>query len=462
MAERRSRAAGAFSRTSRYVARAIVEPVQAFIQLEIASGIVLLGAAIAALVWANSPWDEEYFDFWHTVISLDLDFLTLEEDLQHWVNDGLMAVFFFVVGLEIKRELFHGELNSPRKAVLPAAAALGGMVAPAAIYAAFNAGGEGGEGWGIPMATDIAFALGVLALLGRGIPSQLRVFLLALAIVDDVGAILVIAVFYTESLDTTALGIAGLLLIGVIVMQRGGIQAINPYWIIGIAFWVAVYESGIHATIAGVILGLLTPSKAFIPHDEYSHRAHDLLHDFGEAVKQDDDDRIEAIVNEIERVTARAQSPLERLEHTIHPWSSFVIVPLFALANAGIVINGDVIEDAASSSVTHGIVAGLILGKLGGVFFMSWLAVRLRIADLPSGVRWSHIAGVGLLAGIGFTVSLFIADLGFSGEPPLDNAKMGVLFASTVAATLGFVSLRLLGSGRPAADAESNTPPAHG
>lgn len=445
MADQPRRAARAVSRTTRYVTRAIVEPVQDFIRLEIASGVVLLVATVAALLWANSPWDSEYFDLWHSVVSLDLSFLTLEEDLQHWVNDGLMAVFFFVVGLEIKRELVHGELNSTRKAVLPAAAALGGMIAPAAIFAAFNAGGEGGEGWGIPMATDIAFALGVLALLGKGIPSQLRVFLLALAIVDDIGAILVIAVFYTESLDTTALGIAALLIVAVLVMQRGGIRAINPYWVIGIAFWVAVYQSGIHATLAGVLLGLLTPSKPFVSHDEYSQEANRLLIEFSEAQEAADEDRIEATIGEIERVTARAQSPLERLENTIHPWSSFVIVPLFALANAGLVINSDLVSDAASNPVTHGIVAGLVAGKLGGILLMSWLTVRLGIAELPAGVRWSHVAGVAMLAGIGFTVSLFITDLAFSNEPPLNEAKIGVLVASTIAATIGFAFLRALG-----------------
>jgi NhaA family Na+:H+ antiporter len=458
MPERPRRAALAISRATRGVALALVEPVQAFIRLETSSGIVLLVATVTALIWANSPWDDEYFDLWHSVISLDLSFLTLEEDLQHWVNDGLMAVFFFVVGLEIKRELLHGELNSPRKASLPMAAAIGGMVAPAAIYAAFNAGGEGAEGWGIPMATDIAFALGVLALVGRGIPSQLRVFLLALAIVDDVGAILVIAVFYTENLDATALGVAGLLIIAIVFMQRGGIRAINPYWIVGIAFWVAVYESGIHATIAGVIMGLLTPSKAFIEHHEYAVRAKSLLDDFSEAVDRGDEDRIEAAIGELERITALAQSPLERLENTIHPWSSFVIVPIFALANAGIVISGDVVSDAVSSPVSHGIFAGLVVGKLWGILLMSWLAVRLRIAELPVGLTWNHIIGVALLGGTGFTVSLFITDLAFAGEEPLADAKISVLFASAVAAAIGFTFLRLFGRSRPGGGAEVSIP----
>lgn len=456
MPERPRRAALAVSRATRDVALSLVEPVQAFIRLEVSSGIVLLVATVAALVWANSPWDEQYFDLWHSVISIDLNFLTLEDDLQHWVNDALMAIFFFVVGLEIKRELLHGELNSPRKAALPMAAAIGGMVAPAAIYAAFNAGGEGARGWGIPMATDIAFALGVLALVGRGIPPQLRIFLLALAIVDDVGAILVIAVFYTESLNATALAVAGVLIIIIVFMQRGGIRAINPYWIVGIAFWIAVYESGIHATIAGVILGFLTPAKAHIEHDEYTTRARSLLDDFSEAVDRGEGDRIEATIGELEHVTARAQSPLERLENTIHPWSSFVIVPIFALANAGIVINADVVSDATSSPISHGIFAGLVVGKLWGILLMSWLVVRLRIAELPPGLTWNHVVGVALLGGTGFTVSLFIANLAFSSEELLANAKISVLFASAVAAAMGFTFLRLLGRRRSGGGAEAS------
>lgn len=441
------------------IASRVLLPVQIFIRTESAGGVVLLVAAAIALIWANSPWGEAYFDFWHEEIALDLAFLRIEEGLQEWVTDGLMAIFFFVVGLEIKRELLHGELASPRRAALPAAAALGGMVVPALIFTAFNAGGEGARGWGIPMATDIAFAIGVLALLGRRIPSNLRVFLLALAIVDDLGAIAVVAIFYTESISfeavAAAVGIIGL----IIALQRLGLRNVFVYLLLGVCLWVAVFESGVHATVAGVILGFLTPAGGWISREGLAERLEALVADYRRAVAEEDVAETEAILGNIEDLTAGTSAPLERLERLLHPWSSFVVIPIFALANSGIALSTDVLESAATSPVTHGVALGLILGKLVGVVSATWLATRLGLASLPRGVTWNHVIGAALLAGIGFTVSLFITGLAYEDPLIIDEAKIGILAASLVAGSSGFLFLRL--TSRPRA-AEEPPPSAVG
>jgi Na+:H+ antiporter, NhaA family len=399
-----------------FVPRRMVRAAQAFIQIEASSGIVLLFAALVALAWGNSPWDNAYFDLWQTHIAIDTAILDIDLSLQHWVNDGLMTVFFFLVGLEIKRELVHGELSSPRRALLPAAAALGGMIAPAAIYTLFNLGGEGARGWGIPMATDIAFALGVLSLLSGRIPFSVKVFLLALAIADDIGAILVIAVFYSSGLDTAALAVAAAILAGVVIMNRAGVRPVYVYLVAGVCLWLAVFESGIHATLTGVALGLLTPATPHDPPDD---------------------------VSQIDALSPGIEAPLDRLERRLHPWVSYAIVPLFALANAGVLISGDVARDAISSPVTQGVVVGLLIGKPAGIVAFTWLACRLGVCELPWGASWTHVAGVGLLGGIGFTVSLLITSLAFEDAALVDAAKLGVLGASVIAGLLGFVFLGL-------------------
>jgi len=389
------------ARTPSHIRR-VVQPLQEFIHTEVAGGVILLLAALIAILWANSRWDESYFDLIHHTISLDILGLSFEEDLQHLVNDGLMTLFFFVVGLEIKRELTRGELQGWDRAALPAFAAVGGMLAPALIYTAINVGGDGADGWGIPMATDIAFALGLLAILGSRIPAPLRVFLLALAIVDDIGAILVIAVFYTAELEPEYLVIAAALLGLIFAMNRGGIRAFAPYFLVGGLVWLAVYESGIHATIAGVILGLMTPGETTPGQDE---------------------------------------PPLDRLERGLHPITGYVIVPLFAFANAGIALGGGAIRDSLSESITIGVILGLVIGKPLGILAFSWLAVRTGKVLLPPGVTWSHMLGVGLLAGVGFTVALFINDLAFDAPAAIDEGKIGILLGSLIAAALGLITL---------------------
>jgi Na+:H+ antiporter, NhaA family len=402
----------------------LIRPLVDFLHTEAAGGVALVVAAIAALVWANSPWDASYNDLWTTHLAVSLGDRELDLDLRDWINDGLMALFFFVVGLEIKRELAEGELRDPRRAMLPACAALGGMIAPAAIYAAFNAGGEGSAGWGIPMATDIAIAVGVLSLMGSRVSPSLKLFLLALAIVDDIGAILVIAVFYTDDIHAEAqLAAVGLVLV-VAAMRRWGVRSAPAYVVVGVALWLTLHESGIHATLAGVVLGLMAPTQPI--------RQAELI----DAAELADVSSYEAA-----RQTATAArdtvSVVEWLEHRLHPWTSFVIVPLFVLANAGVPLSRATVGDALTSSVAGGIVVGLVVGKFVGVTGFTWLATRLGIARLPENTSWSGIVGVSALAGIGFTVSIFITGLAFGGEPLEDQAKVAILAASLLAAAIG-------------------------
>ncbi len=420
----------------------ILLPFQAFIRTEAFGGILLLAAAVAALAWVNSPWDGSYADLWDTHLSLDLGFYHLEESLGHFVNDGLMAVFFFVVGLEIKREIVHGELREPRRAALPIVAALGGMAVPALIYAAFNAGGPGADGWGIPMATDIAFAVGVLALLGGRIPLGLKVFLLALAIVDDLGAIAAIAVFYTDSLSLEALGWAGLTLAGIVAINRAGVRSFAVYAVPAVVFWVAVLESGIHATLAGVVLALLVPSRPAVDRSSFEHRLAWFARRFRSARARGADDEVEVVLEGVEDLAREAEAPLDRLERLLHPWVSYGVVPIFALANAGVAISADSVRDALGSSAGAGAALGLLAGKPAGIFAFSWLAVRMGLAALPAGVRWPEIGGAGLLAGMGFTVSLFITALAFDDPALVDDAKIAILAATIAAGVSGYAFLR--------------------
>ena len=418
--------------SDRPVARLVARPLREFMHTEAAGGILLLVATLVALAWANSPVRDSYEELWTIEIGVRIGDFDLTEDLRHWVNDGLMTIFFFVVGLEIKRELVAGELNEPRRAALPALAALGGMVVPALIYAIVNAGGAGGAGWAIPMATDIAFAVGVLSLMGRRSPDSMRTFLLSLAIVDDIGAILVIAFFYSAGIELGWLG-AGLFFVAVVIfMRERRLWWIPLYVVVGVALWFATFQSGVHATIAGVALGLLAPARPADPEGA------------GDAVAE-----ASALMREpepagIRRLTMQAQeavSMAERLEHILHPWTSYTVIPIFALANAGVSLSRDSLASAFSSPVTLGIVAGLVGGKLLGVSGFSWAAARIGIASLPRDVTRRHVVGVGAIAGIGFTVSLFIAGLAFDDMQLVGEAKIGILLGSAIAALLGVSAL---------------------
>jgi NhaA family Na+:H+ antiporter len=424
----RPRVRSSFLRSDRLVSRRILRPLREFMTLEQSGGIALLAAALLALLWANSPWSASYDSFWHTEISFRLGDYELVEDLRHFVNDGLMAIFFFVVGLEIKREIVTGELNSVRKAMFPAVGALGGMLVPALIYAAFNAGHSGSSGWGIPMATDIAFALGVLALVGRNCPTSLKIFLLSLAIVDDIGAISVIAIFYSDSIALGPLAIAGGMFALVIILRLIDVRWTPIYVAFGAVAWLATFESGIHATIAGVILGFLAPARPFAPGTTIDPLvADDLDAEGARAVKF--------------RALAGV-AVTDRLEHVLHPWTSYAIVPVFALANAGVSLSGGV-ADVFSSRVGLGILVGLVVGKLVGITAFCWLSAKLRIAELPGDATWTDLMGVAALAGIGFTVSLFITDLAFNDSALIADSKIAIMAASVLATIVGVALLNL-------------------
>ena len=405
---------------------------------------MLLACTVLALAWANSPWADSYTRIWDTPGTVGLGEFSIRETLRHWINDGLMAVFFFVVGLEIKREVLVGELAAVRRAALPLAAALGGMIVPAVLYATINASGPGFAGWGVPMATDIAFALGVLALLGSRIPLSLKVFLTAVAIVDDIGAVLVIAFFYTSTLSGGALSLAGLILSGLVLCNLAGIRHSAPYALLGLALWVAFMHSGVHATVAGVLLALTIPARTRIDAGEFLAQSRGALDEFASAgvakadilTSQVHQDAILAI----EQAAEMAQAPLQRLEHRLHGWVAFGIMPLFALANAGVPLGGGL--EAVMSPTALGIVAGLVVGKPLGITLFAWLATRSGMADSLADASWAMIHGVSWLGGIGFTMSLFIAGLAFSDAALLVEAKLGILLASVGAGFVGWLLLR--------------------
>jgi Na+:H+ antiporter, NhaA family len=412
-----------------------------FIHGETTGSIILFGATIVALVWANSPWSASYVALWKFPLRLGSRPL-FSMDLHHWIDDGLMVLFFLVVGLEIKREIVKGELSNFRQAALPIMAALGGMIFPALLYLSVNHSGTGAHGWGIPMATDIGFALGVLALIGKGVPSSLRVFMLALAIVDDVGAILVIAFFYTPHISFPALALAaGLLTLLVVVVLRQG--PISVYVVIGFLFWAAVLSSGVHATIAGVILGLLAPLKPKYRPEELADNAESLLSTFRDQIVSRDKLSAEATLSQLDQLLRGTDSVAERLERTIHPWVSFLILPLFALASAGVSLSAGELKMAISSPIAIGIFLGLVIGKPLGIFAFAFVAVRSKLATIADGLTWSGIFGVGALAGVGFTVALFISGLSFSEEALVADSKIAVLAASLAAGCIGYGFLRL-------------------
>ena len=438
-----------WSRSERPVPRLVLRPLQAFLETEASGGALVLAAAAAALAWANSPWSRSYEALWHTELTLSLGPWTGSLDLRHWINEGLMTIFFFVVGLEIKRELTTGELRDPRAAALPAIGAVGGMLVPALLYAALNAGGNGSRGWGIPMANDIAFALGVLAIVGRRLPTSLRSFLLALAIVDDIGAILIIAVFYSGPVSWIPLGLAGALLLVIFALQRLHFTWPLMYWLLGVAVWATALRSGIHPTIAGVALGLLTPSVPFQRPRAVSDEAHRVADD-----TEDDPFPADADAHHwlrLAELSREAVSPLARLESALHPWTSFLIVPLFALANAGVDLGGGSIAAALGSRIALGIVVGLVVGKTVGITLAAWAAVRVGLAKLPESVRWGQVFGISAVAGIGFTVALFIADLAFVDPAAEQTAKVGILGASLLAGLLGGVLLTAVTRTSPSA-----------
>jgi NhaA family Na+:H+ antiporter len=417
-----------------------VQPLQSFLEAESSSAVLLLGAATIALVWANSPFRESYQDLWETVVTIRVGGWELSEDLRHWVNDGLMALFFLVVGLEIKRELLTGELRDRRAAALPALAALGGMVVPAAIYAALNAGGPGSSGWGIPMATDIAFALGVLTLAARHAPPSLKPFLLTLAIVDDIGAICVIAIFYSEGVAVMPLLIGAGMAVLMVALQRFDVRSTIVYLVLGIGIWVAFYESGVHPTLAGVLLGLLTPAVPFQRPGAVSEEAIRVAETTVDDPEPPDADAPQWL--RLAGLSREAVSPLARVESALHPWTSFLVVPLFALANAGIELSADSLRAATTSRITLGVLMGLVVGKVIGITAASVIAVRSGVGRLPTGCGWRHVIGMSAVAGIGFTVSLFITDLAFVDAALQAEAKIGILVASVVAGAVGLGILR--------------------
>ena len=400
--------------------------VRHFLHTESAGGVVLLVGAATALVWANSPWRASYESLWTTELALQVGRFRIGDDLRHWVNDGLMVLFFFVIGLEIKRELVHGDLRDPRTAALPALAALGGMVVPAALYLAVAGGGAASRGWGIPMATDIAFALGVVALLGRRVPPALKLFLLTLAIVDDIGAIVVIAVAYSSGLDPVALAGAAAGLATVVVLRRAGVTWVPAYVAVGAGVWLATLASGVHATIAGVALGLLAPTSPLAPAAVSRDWAADLA----------DEPSPEELAG-MTRLAKASVSVADRLAHQLHPFTSFVVVPTFALANAGVRLSTGTFEPPHTGAVALGVAVGLVAGKVVGITAFSWMTVRAGLGRLPEGVGWGQLVGIAAVAGIGFTVSLFIAGLAFDDPALVGAAKVAILAASGASALGG-------------------------
>jgi NhaA family Na+:H+ antiporter len=435
------------------VAQRLLRPFHVFARQEISGGIVLFLATLVALVWANSPWAEIYQQLLHEPFGLQLGEWGIAYDLHHWINDGLMAIFFFVVGLEIKREVLVGELTEPRQALLPIGAAAGGMLLPATVYLVFNAGQPTAAGWGIPMATDIAFSLGVLALLGPRVPDALKIFLVALAIADDLGAVLVIALFYTTSLDWAGLGLAAVFFAALVAANRGGFRHPVIYFCLGIGLWYGFLISGVHATLAGVLAAFTVPARVRIPPHRLAgvvRRAADRLDALDTG--GDMDSQRFALISFLRKVAEGAKSPLQRFEHMAHPWVAFAILPVFALFNAGITIDAGALATLLDP-LPLGIAAGLVVGKQVGVFGVTWLLVRTGAASLPEAVGWGHIYGVAWLTGIGFTMSLFVSGLAFPAGAFDQEARLGILLGSIVSGLGGvgvLTSLRRTRAGESA------------
>lgn len=421
------------------------EPFQRFLRIEAAGGIILFAAAIVALVLANSRWSDWYHHFWEQKLTISVGFFTLSKTFHHWINDGLMAIFFFVVGLEIKRELLVGELSTLKQASLPIAAALGGMIVPALLYLTLNSNPESQSGWGIPMATDIAFSLGILSLLGKRVPVSLKIFLLAFAIVDDLGAVLVIALFYSHDIHWSYLLIGLSLILVLFIFNRLKIKTIPPYMLVGWVIWYLFYESGIHPTIAGVIIAFSIPLKRTINTETFRNNMLIDLEKFQHSNSSSKrtmltNSQIAAIDNMESRIF-NVQSPVQRLEHILHGFVTYIVMPVFALANAGVVLKGIHAGDILTG-ISGTIIIGLVLGKVIGISLFSWISVRTGLAQLPQKINWRHIVSISFLGGMGFTMSLFITSLAFESESLLNPAKLGILAASLIAALSGYSLLR--------------------
>ncbi|MGS2740810.1 Na+/H+ antiporter NhaA [Sinomicrobium sp. M5D2P17] len=422
-----------------------LSPVHKFIHFEHSGGIMLFLAVIVALILANSPFQHAYSEFWETPLDIEFGTHYLDYTLHEWVNDGLMAMFFFIVGLELKREMIAGELASFRKALLPFMAALGGMLVPAAIYISMNYGLPSTDGWGIPMATDIVFTLALLGIVSKRVPLAAKVFLVALATVDDLGAVVVIALFYSSDLSLFNLSIGLIILAILLIANFMGVRNIFFYAILGIGgVWLAFLLSGVHATIAGVLVAFAIPARTKVDENEYAQHIQGLMNEFNKqiplkgpltTVKQHD------IIEEVKNISYAAQTPLQKLETALHPWVSFVIVPLFALSNAGVIIGGSFFKDLVNP-VSLGIIAGLVVGKCVGIFSFTWILARFKIINLPGNTGWKHILGLSLLAGMGFTMSLFVTNLAFDDAQMITQAKYGILLASFLAAVLGVLVLK--------------------
>ncbi len=429
----------------------VATPFEEFLHAQTTTGMVLMFMTVVALVVANSPLSEIYSHFFHTNVTLAVGEWQLSHSIHHWINDGLMAIFFFIIGLEIKREILVGELSNIKVAILPILAAIGGMVFPALIYSAINYNEVGAAGWGIPMATDIAFAISAVVLLGKRVPPALVTFLVALAIVDDLGAVLVIALFYTSTIHLTALALAGVAFLILVAFNRFGIHTVLPYFIVGLVMWFFMLESGVHATIAGVIAALAIPSKPKIVPLSLPQEAKNILDEFQNYPQNDNymlEEQQKALLQNLKDKIDAVSTPAARLEHSLHLPIALLIIPLFALANAGISIDFSKLSQTLLEPVTLGVIAGLIIGKIVGIFGISYLAIKAKIAQLPKQSSMSQIFGVAALGGIGFTMSIFVADLAFLGNDILIfQAKVGILIASLFAGIFGFVWLRFIVKG---------------
>lgn len=434
----------------------VVTPFEQFLHNQTTTGLVLMIMTVVALILANSPYSETYQHLFHTHFAISFGDLAIDHTFHHWINDGLMAIFFFLVGLEIKREVLVGELSDPKNAVLPIVAAIGGMIFPAIIFYSITYGTPASSGWGIPMATDIAFAISALVLLGKRVPAALVTFLVGLAIVDDLGAVTVIALFYTEQIHLTYL-LTAFVFFGVLIsFNRFGIHKPLPYFIIGGLMWAAMLESGVHATIAGILTAMTIPAKPkFNPHFFHEH-IDKLVDSYHKADRHDPNyqlsDEQKAILSQMEKGVHRVQTPLNRLEHDLHLPVGLIIIPLFALANAGIALNFSEMGEMVMQPVTLGVMLGLVVGKVIGIAGVSWLAIKLGFAKLPTGSTMSQLFGVSFLGGIGFTMSIFIAELAWKsgGEELLLGAKTGILIASLIAGIIGFIWLRFIAQSVPA------------
>jgi len=435
--------------TRQLVADQILRPAQQFFNKEASSSILLISATVIALIWINSNVGETYHRFWHTEISFTFGHFHISKTLLHWVNDGLMSLFFFTVGLEIKREILVGELATPKKALLPVIAALGGMIVPGLIYAALNVGSPTIHGWGIPVATDIAFALGAVAVFGRNLPVGLRIFLAAFAIADDLGAVVIIAIFYTKEIVWSNLIISLFLIFGLAIANFFWIRQTLIYAILGLAVWFFVLGSGVHPTIAGVIVSLFVPARGRYDTDNFLQNVKKITEKF-ECEEQScgysillNQEHMYA-VQALELACHDVETPLQRLMHALHPWVAFLILPLFAMGNTGLIFRGIVFSEAVSNPVILGIIFGLVVGKPIGILLFSYLSVKTGLASLPQEVRWSHIFGGAMLGGIGFTMSLFLSELSFTDPHIIDYARIAILTGSILSAVLGMSYLGII------------------